>query len=157
MTLLVGDEEDTIETIWPVLSAYASRYLHFGPIGTATAYKVMVNLMGAVQGAALAEGLALAERVGLDINVVADALASGSVASPHVKFMVERFMADDHKTPYFSVRWRHKNAFYGFRLAEQSGQPMLVSMSALDLYEKLIKHGKADKCESIIIEEFKNS
>lgn len=157
LTLLVGGAKDTLEAVWPVLSAYACRSLHFGPAGSATAYKIMSNLMGAVQGAALAEGLALAERAGLDMNVVADALASGAVASPHVEFMVERFRTGDHDTPYFSARWRHKDALYALRLADRLGQPMPTSMNALDLYEKAIERGKADKCESIVIEAFKSS
>jgi len=152
LTLLVGGAEDTIEATWPVLSAYAGRYLHFGGIGAGTAYKVIVNLIGAVQGAAAAEGFALAERAGLDMNRVIEALTSGAVASPHLKFMVERFLAGDHDTPYFSTQWRYKDARYGLRLADELGQPMPTSKTALDLYEMALQRGQADKCESVIVE-----
>jgi len=152
LTLLVGGAEDTIEATWPVLSAYADRYLHFGGIGAGTAYKVIVNLIGAIQGAAAAEGFALAERAGLDMDTVTEALTSGAVASPHVKFMVGRFLSGDHDTPYFSTQWRHKDAGYGLRLADELGQPMPMSKSALDLYGMALQRGQADKCESVIIE-----
>jgi len=152
LTLLVGGAEDTIEAVWPVLSAYADRYLRFGGIGAGAAYKVIVNLIGAIQGAAAAEGFALAERAGLDMDRVAEALASGAVASPHLKFMVERFLAGDHDTPYFSTHWRCKDARYGLRLAGELGQPMPVSKTALDLYETALQRGQADKCESVIID-----
>jgi len=155
LTLLVGGEEDTIEAAWPVLSAYAGRYLRFGGIGAGTAYKVIVNLIGAIQGAAAAEGFALAERAGLDMESVAEALASGAVASPHVKFMVERFLSGDHDTPYFSAQWRHKDAGYGLRLAGELEQPMPTSKTALDLYETALQRGQADNCESVIIEALK--
>jgi len=35
------------------------RVLHFGTVGAGTAYKLVINLMGAVQIAAAAEGMAL--------------------------------------------------------------------------------------------------
>ena len=112
----------------------------------------MVNLMGAVQGAAAAEGFALAERAGLDREVVAEALASGAVASPHLKFMVERFLAGDHDTPYFSAQLRHKDATYGLALARRLGQPMPASTAALDHYQAALDRGEAGKCESVIVE-----
>ena len=84
MTLLVGADAADLEAARPLLDALATRVLHFGPVGTGTAYKLAVNLIGAVQIASAAEGLALAERAGLDPALVVDALATGQAASPQV-------------------------------------------------------------------------
>ena len=51
--------------------------------------------MGAVQIASLAEGLAMAEQAGLDMNLVAEALATGAVASPQVIRHSKRMVARD--------------------------------------------------------------
>ena len=134
LTLLVGADKDTLEEAWPVLSAYAKRYIHFGQVGAGTAYKVLVNLIGAVQGAALAEGMAVAERAGLDLKKVGEALCSGAVASPHVKYMVERIVKGDHDDVYFSTRWRRKDADYGLRLAAGLGKK--TSSVIFDLLHK---------------------
>ncbi len=74
----------------------AADLIHFGPVGAGTAYKLIVNLIGAVQIAGVAEGLALAERAGLDLAQVEQALASGQAASPQVVRNVRRMVADDH-------------------------------------------------------------
>lgn len=152
LTLLVGADKDTLEEAWPALSAYAKRYIHFGPVGAGTAYKVLVNLIGAVQGAALAEGMAAAERAGLDLKKVGEALCSGAVASPHVKYMVERMIKGDHDDVYFSARWRHKDADYGLRLAAELGMEMPTSAEAEKLYRRAVDQGLGEKNSSIIIE-----
>ena len=41
---------------------------HFGAVGTGPVFKLINNLMGAVQIASLAEGVAMAEQAGLDMN-----------------------------------------------------------------------------------------
>jgi 3-hydroxyisobutyrate dehydrogenase len=150
LTLLTGAVEQDLAEAWPVLSAYSRRYIHFGPVGSGTAYKLIVNLIGAVQGAALAEGMALAERAGLDPATVSQALGSGAVASPHVKYMAERIVHDYHDDVYFSARWRHKDAQYALRLAAELGMDMPTSTEAEKLYQKALDEGLGDKNSSVI-------
>ena len=57
---------------------------HFGAVGTGTVYKLINNLMGAIQIAGLAEGLAIAEQAGLDMKLVLEAIETGVAASPQV-------------------------------------------------------------------------
>ena len=57
LTLLVGADAADLEAARPLLDALATRVLHFGPVGAGTAYKLAVNLIGAVQIASAAEGL----------------------------------------------------------------------------------------------------
>ena len=82
LTLLVGAEAADLQSARGILDSLSRRIIRFGPIGTGTAYKLIINMMGAVQIASAAEGLAIAERAGLDIAVVADAIATSQAASP---------------------------------------------------------------------------
>ncbi len=151
LTLLVGGEGETIDAAMGVLSAYSNRCIHFGAVGTGTAYKVMVNLMGAVQGTALAEGILLAEKAGLDMEKVGLALKDGSVAGPHVRYLVDRMIGGDHDDVFFSARWRHKDAAYGMKLAGEVGQTMPTSNIATELYEKTLERGFGEKNSSVVI------
>jgi 3-hydroxyisobutyrate dehydrogenase len=60
LTLLVGADTADLESARPILNAISNRILHFGAVGSGTAYKLIVNLLGAAQIASLAEGMALA-------------------------------------------------------------------------------------------------
>ena len=64
LTLLVGAAEADLGCARPLLDAISTELIHFGPVGTGTAYKLLINLMGAVQIAAAAEGFAVAEKAG---------------------------------------------------------------------------------------------
>lgn len=152
LTLLAGGDEKTLAAAGGTLSAYSNRVIHFGPVGAGTAYKLVVNLMGAVQGVALAEGWALARRVGLDPAKVAEALSSGAVASPHVKYLTERMLSGNHDEVYFSTNLRHKDAAYGLRLGKEMGQAMPVSESATETYRRAVERGLGEKNSSVIVE-----
>ncbi|PSL43897.1 3-hydroxyisobutyrate dehydrogenase [Chitinophaga niastensis] len=127
LTLLVGADPVDLERIRPVLTSMSAVIRHFGPVGTGTAYKLLINLMGAVQIAALAEGLALAESLGLDRETVITAIENSAAASPQVvrytRRMAERNFAEQ---PAFTTSLRHKDAAYGVALATSAGSPALL-------------------------------
>jgi 3-hydroxyisobutyrate dehydrogenase len=110
---------------------------HFGAVGTGTVFKLINNLMGAVQIASLAEGIAMAEQAGLDMNLVAEALATGAVASPQVIRHSKRMVARDFSCASFTAALRHKDAVYGVKLAESllTGTP-LVGRAAVEAYAR---------------------
>ena len=59
LTLLIGADPADLEAARPILAPLCKSIRVFGGVGAGTGYKLMVNLMGSVQIAALAEGLAL--------------------------------------------------------------------------------------------------
>jgi 3-hydroxyisobutyrate dehydrogenase len=153
LTLLVGGDEADVDAAEPLLAPLAADRLHFGPVGAGTAYKLIVNLMGAVQIAAAAEGMALAERAGLDLDQVAQAIASGQAASPQVVRNSRRMAAGDHERDVvFTGRLRRKDADYGVRLAEKLGLGAPYGRVALAGLDHLLAAGLGDLNESSIIE-----
>src|SRR3954451_24466647 len=75
LTLLVGADSADLDRAKPYLAPIGDVVRHFGAVGSGTVFKLINNLMGAVQIASLAEGVAMAEQAGLDMNLVAEALA----------------------------------------------------------------------------------
>ena len=153
LTLLVGADAADLDAARPILTSLATRVLHFGAVGLGTAYKLMINLVGAVQIASAAEGIVLAERAGLDLKLVGDAVASGQAASPQVVRNVRRFVAGDHGgVVNFTPALRLKDIEYGLRLARKVGAECAFGMVAADLYRKLCAQGSAGDNESRIID-----
>lgn len=153
LTLLVGAEPDDLAALRPLLEPLAERVLHFGGVGAGTAYKLIVNLMGAVQIAGVAEGLALAERAGLDLGQVADALAGGQAASPQVVRNARRMVAADHdREVTFSGFLRHKDTRYALDLVDELGVGAPLGRVALDGLDRLLAAGLGEQNESSILE-----
>ena len=118
LTLLVGAEQADLDRAKPYLAPISNVIRHFGAVGSGTVYKLINNLMGAVQVASLAEGIAMAEQAGLDMKLVAEAMGSGAVASPQVIRHSKRMVARDFSGASFTASLRHKDAVYAVALAE---------------------------------------
>ncbi|HTV78180.1 MAG TPA: NAD(P)-dependent oxidoreductase [Steroidobacteraceae bacterium] len=98
LTLLVGAEAADLTAVRTLLASFARDVIHFGGVGSGTAYKLIINLLGAVQIASVAESIAIAERAGLDLRQVTQAIASGQAASPQVVRNSRRMLAGDYRT-----------------------------------------------------------
>ncbi|MDK9720146.1 MAG: NAD(P)-dependent oxidoreductase [Rhodospirillales bacterium] len=152
LTLLLGGDRDAVTDAMTVLTAYSDKSFYFGPVGMGTSYKLIVNMMGAVQAVAAAEGLLVAEKLGLDLDVVAKALGEGAVASPLVKYIVTRMVKADHQDVYFSARWRHKDAVYALGQSTAAGQATPVSEATCKVFQTVLDRGWGDLNSSIVIE-----
>jgi 3-hydroxyisobutyrate dehydrogenase-like beta-hydroxyacid dehydrogenase len=118
LTLLVGAEPADLERARPYLAPLSAIIRHFGAVGTGTVYKLINNLMGAIQIAGIAEGLAIAERAGLDMKLVLEAVETGVAASPQVIRHSRRMAARNFSGATFTAALRHKDAAYAVALAE---------------------------------------
>ncbi len=136
LTLLVGAEAADLERARPFLDPIGSTIRHFGPVGSGTVYKLINNLMGAIQIAGLAEGLAMAEQAGLDMKLVLEAIEHGVTASPGVIRHSRRMVARDFSGATFTASLRQKDASYAVALAEGLLQDKpLVSRAAVAAYD----------------------
>ena len=153
LTLLVGAAPADFAAARPLLDALATRVLHFGPVGAGTAYKLAINLIGAVQIASAAEGLALAERAGLDPKLVVAAIATSQAASPQVVRNTQRMIEGDFSRDIvFTPVLRLKDIDYALRLAESLGVATPFGAAAREAFAKLIAQGAGADHEARVIE-----
>jgi 3-hydroxyisobutyrate dehydrogenase len=153
LILLVGADADDLHSARGILDSLARRIIRFGPVGSGTAYKLIINMMGAVQIASAAEGLAIAERAGLDLAIVADAIASSQAASPQVVRNTLRMVAEDHDDNIvFASALRLKDVEYAVRFARAMGIGSPFGTLAQSIYRQLCDMGYAKVNESKVIE-----
>lgn len=152
LTLLVGADAADLEKARPFLAPIGSTIRHFGAVGTGTVFKLINNLIGAAQIASLADGVAIAEQAGLDMQLVAEALATGAIASPQVIRHSKRMIDRNFSGASFTAALRHKDADYAVRLAETLLPGVPVSRAALTAYDKAKAHAPdADEGQMIEI------
>ncbi|UZE46724.1 NAD(P)-dependent oxidoreductase [Rhodopseudomonas sp. P2A-2r] len=136
LTLLVGADLSDLALARPYLTPIGSTIRHFGPVGAGTVYKLINNLMGAIQIAGLAEGLAIAEQAGLDMTLVLDCIAQGVTASPQVLRHAPRMVARNFSDATFTAALRHKDAAYAVALAEALLPDAPMGRAAVQAYDK---------------------
>src|SRR5438477_4170667 len=152
LTLLVGAEPADLERARPYLVPLSSTIRHFGAVGTGTVYKLINNLMGAIQIAGIAEGLAIAEHAGLDMKLVLEAIETGVAASPQVIRHSKRMAARNFTGANFTAALRHKDAAYAVTLAESLlADAPVMGRAAVQAYSRA-KAYAADDDEGKMIE-----
>src|SRR6476660_3781353 len=131
LTLLIGAEPADLERARPYLAPLSTTIRHFGAVGTGTVYRLINNLMGAIQIAGIAKGLEIAEQACLAIKPVLEAVETGVAASPEVIRHSKRMVARNFSGATFTTALRHKDAAYAVRLAEELLPGVPVSRAAL--------------------------
>ena len=145
LTLLVGADAADLEKARPFLLPLSTTIRHFGVVGSGTVYKLINNLMGAIQIAGIAEGLAIAERAGLDMKLVLEAIETGVAASPQVIGHSGRMVARNFSGATFTAALRRKDAAYAVALAESllSADP-IMGRAAVSAYDRAEAHAPDD-------------
>jgi 3-hydroxyisobutyrate dehydrogenase len=106
-----------------------------------------------VQIASAAEGMALAERAGLDLNAVVDAIATSQAASPQVVRNTRRMLEGEFdRDIVFTSALRWKDVDYALRLAESLGMAAPFGDAARKVFGRLIERGAAEEHESRVID-----
>jgi 3-hydroxyisobutyrate dehydrogenase len=153
LTLLLGADSADLAAARGVLEALSQRLIHFGAVGTGTAYKLIINLLGAVQLASVAESMAIAERAGLDLHTVAIAIATGQAASPQVVRNSQRMVvADYQREVVFTPHLRLKDVSYALQLTQSVGIGAPFGSLAEAAFRQLCRMGFQETHESSIIE-----
>jgi len=144
LTLLVGGEADVLARARPILATFSNNIVHFGPATSGTLYKLINNLQGAIHLQALSEGLVMAERAGLKMDAVLEAVLSGAASSPMVKGKAARVIDRDYEDVHFTVRWMYKDLTYALRAADELGVPAPLAAAAREVYKMAIQLGLDD-------------
>lgn len=124
LTIMVGGESADLERARPVLDHLARRIFHLGPLGTGAAMKLAVNTLIYGLNGAVAEGLLLAERSGIDRALAYDVLAASAAGAPYVGYKRNAFVTPETTPVAFSLGLADKDLRLIDILAEESGTSM---------------------------------
>lgn len=78
LTVMVGGDAATLETVRPVLERFGQRIVHCGPVGAGDALKAVNNALLAMHIWGTAEGLVALEKAGVRADVALDVLNTSS-------------------------------------------------------------------------------
>jgi len=153
LKVFAGGSAEDVDAIRPVLEAISKTVMHVGGIGRGITFKLIYNVMGAIQVAACAEGMQACEAAGIDIAVAAEGFSTGATGSPHV-VRHSRYMAENsHEDPVqFSGRNRIKDLSYGIKLIEDVGGQSRIGHSAKQVYEQMVELAMGDLNDSELID-----
>jgi 3-hydroxyisobutyrate dehydrogenase len=145
LVLFVGGDKATLDRVRPVLEAVSKEINHLGPAGAGTTWKLINNMMVAIEVAASAEAIALAEKAGFDRALVTRLIGEGGIGSPLIKMKMTRMSALEFGDPDFMIRHMVKDLGYAARLAASLGVSPDIASAAAGYYARAeAEHGDKD-------------
>ena len=149
---LVGGDSDVAQAVAPVLDAICPRRHHVGAVGAGGRTKLAVNLVGGLNRAVMAEGLAFAESLGLDLLPFLEVLKESAAYSRTMDNRGRKMALSDF-TPHAKITQSKKDFMLMRDAAERSGQELPLAKIYLELIEGCLTHGEGDLDNSAIIQE----
>ncbi|MFQ5546099.1 MAG: NAD(P)-dependent oxidoreductase, partial [Acidiferrobacterales bacterium] len=144
LTMMVGGDEAVLERVRPVLEVLAGRITHLGPVGNGQGAKAVNQVMaaGVLQG--VTESLAFGQAMGLPMEKVIEALASGAAGN---WFLSNRgaSMLKQEFTPGFKIALHHKDLTICKRMAETLAAQLPIVEMTLIHYKRLMDAGFGDE------------
>jgi 3-hydroxyisobutyrate dehydrogenase len=128
LTVMVGGEQGHFDIAEPAAQAFSKAATLMGPAGSGQLTKAVnqICIAGLVQG--LSEGLAFADKAGLNAKLVIDVISKGAAQSWQMENRAET-MIDDEFEFGFAVEWMQKDL--GIALAEARTNGALLPVTAL--------------------------
>ena len=154
LTVMVGGDEETFNTVEPVMSAFARFSQLMGKVGSGQLAK-MVNqicFVNTVQG--LAEGLNFAQKAGLDTDKLLDTIGKGAAGSWQMDNRGKTMCAREFDFG-FAVDWVRKDLSIAFAEAEKLGADLTITKQLDGYYQEVQEKGGNRWDTSSLISRFK--
>ncbi|MEJ1993293.1 MAG: NAD(P)-dependent oxidoreductase [Maritimibacter sp.] len=140
LSIMCGGDEAAYAAAEPVMAAYGRTIKRIGDSGAGQITK-MVNqicIAGLVQG--LSEGLAFAEKAGLDGRAVVEVISQGAAGSWQMSNRYET-MLDDQFNHGFAVDWMRKDLGICLETANETGASLPVTALVDQFYKDVQQMG----------------
>jgi 3-hydroxyisobutyrate dehydrogenase-like beta-hydroxyacid dehydrogenase len=124
LTIMAGGDEAVLDRVRPVLDPLARQIFHVGELGAGAVMKLVVNSVLHGLNLALAEGLVLAEKAGVERATAYEVFMASAVAAPFVHYKREAFEHPGRPPVAFSLDLVGKDLDLILDLAAQAGAPM---------------------------------
>ena len=151
-TLFLGGSAKTIDRSQALLEALATKRFHVGPVGAASRFKLVHNLILGLNRAALAEGLAFAEALGFDASNALAILRETPATSAALEAKGEKMAKHEFDPPQARLSQHLKDVRLVRKLAEEIGAVTPLSDTHQTLLERAEALGLGESDNAAVIE-----
>jgi 3-hydroxyisobutyrate dehydrogenase len=149
--LMCGGRPEVFERAKPLLEKLSSSMRYVGPAGQAAQVKALVNMVMNINTAALAEGLALGDALGLDLPMLREVLSQTGANSQVLKTDGEDMQNSEH-TCFFSAAHAAKDSGIALKLGKARGLKLPLAAATKKQYDRMVTEGLGELDKSGIAE-----
>ena len=156
LAVLVGGKTAALDRARPVLEIIGGSIHHFGPVGRGQQVKAVNQVLVAGSYAAVAEAMALGQRLELPMEAVVNALQGGAAGSWALSHRAHSMLMADYPLG-FRMALHHKDLGIALDAADHVNLDLPVTQLVANLENTLMERGHGDEDVSALHRHFKTT
>jgi 3-hydroxyisobutyrate dehydrogenase len=149
--MMLAGTSEAVASAEPILKDLTMKTRYIGEAGKAAELKALVNMVMNINTAGLAEGLGLADALGLDLGVVSEVFSQTGANSRVLETDGPDMLDREHST-FFSAAHAAKDSGIALALAQQQGLHLPLLAASKAQYDEMIRVGLGEIDKSGISE-----
>ncbi|AJJ01166.1 NAD-binding of NADP-dependent 3-hydroxyisobutyrate dehydrogenase family protein [Yersinia pseudotuberculosis] len=137
LSILIGGEDRVLKSCYTALAAMGEQILFVGPAGSGHAAKALNNYVSATGLLATIEALHVAQRFGIEPEVMTEVLNTSTGRSNTSENKVPQFMLNGSYASGFTLQLMNKDLHIARNLAQRLNYPMRLGMHCVDVWDEV--------------------
>jgi 3-hydroxyisobutyrate dehydrogenase len=145
--IMVGGEPEVVQRVRPVLAAFGDQIIHAGPVGSGCVCKLVHQMIGCGVTQAIAEGLSLGVKAGVDVTVVWEAVRRGLVGRMHMlhEQLPQTVFPGTYEPANFTLTLLRKDIGLATALGREHSLPLPVSSLVEQIIIQAVNRGWGER------------
>ncbi|MCH8225647.1 MAG: NAD(P)-dependent oxidoreductase [Chloroflexi bacterium] len=151
LAVMVGGEREIFDRIRPLLDAFGDKVFYAGSIGAGSVSKLVHNMIGHGVRQAIAEGLTLGVKAGVDAEALWECVRRGSLGRMNVlhEGIVRTVFRGEFEPASFALSLARKDVGLATDLGREFNVPMPVANLAEQIAIEAMNRGWGDRDSSV--------
>jgi 3-hydroxyisobutyrate dehydrogenase-like beta-hydroxyacid dehydrogenase len=143
LTFMIGGEREAFERAMPLLKVLGKKHIYCGAHGAGLSAKLAQNVIQSTMVEIFAEGFVLAAKAGVKPETMFEIVQSSMARAALTDFKAPFIFKGDF-TPYFPLKWMHKDVTLAMEAAFAQGVTMPAAAAVKEVYGAARAQGKGD-------------
>lgn len=149
--LMIGGDKRTFTRVSPILEDLSKELVYVGKTGRAAEVKALVNMVMNINTAALAEGLAIGDALGIDLQMLCKVFSQTGANSRVLETDAADMIDRDHDC-YFSGAHAAKDSGIALGIARKAKVKAPLAQATKDQYDRMVELGLGELDKSGVAE-----
>jgi 3-hydroxyisobutyrate dehydrogenase-like beta-hydroxyacid dehydrogenase len=135
LNTFVGGDPAAVAKVKPIISCYADTIIDAGPLGSGHTLKLLNNFISIGNSAIIAEAVATAAKLGVDLRKFYEVVSSGGANSAMFQMVMPWVLEGDDSRLKGPVRIASKDMRFYCRMAESAPAPAFIAQAVNQIYQ----------------------
>jgi 3-hydroxyisobutyrate dehydrogenase-like beta-hydroxyacid dehydrogenase len=145
LNTFLGGDPAAVAKVKPIISCYADTIIDAGPLGSGHTLKLLNNFISIGNSAIIAEAVATAAKLGVDLRTFYNVVTSGGANSAMFQMVMPWVLDGDDSRLKGPIRIAGKDMRFYCRMAEGAPAPAFIAQAVSQIYQLANARGHGER------------